>query len=491
MTDFVQFLGRLHPIAVHLPIGIFLLLALIEVVGWIGRRRHLAALPSLDAGQRALILTVGAFAALAAAAFGWVLGNEGGYDPELLALHRILGLATAAGAVLLAFLARRPVVYRAGLPLLLVVLTFAAHWGGMITHGADYLFPAASVPPPKVATTAPAGKAKAAASLATATVFADVIHPILHERCENCHGPTQTKGGLRLDSWEALTRGGKHGPVLARDPAASLLGQRVDAPIDAKGHMPPADKPQLAADDLTLLDWWVASGGLHNERVTALDLPPAVEDILSARLGGGTGEGLPERAAVLQIAEELEHDLHILVRPLGPEGPWLDVNARPAGHGFDDAALARLQPIAGAVQWLDLGTTAVTSEGLAALGSMRQLQRLHLDLTAVDDDGLGRLKGLKHLQYLNLRGTRVTDTGLVALRELPRLRELFVWQTAVTDGAVKALGAALVDQRRIARWRTEQGELDRQIRAEQFAGSLGETFPPDPKPADDTKKSAP
>jgi hypothetical protein len=246
--------------------------------------------------------------------------------------------------------------------------------------------------------------------------------------------------------------------------------------------MPPRGKPQLADDDFTVLEWWVAAGAPRDRPVATSDLPPLVEEILRARLGGNGAEPPPDRASTLAQASQIAGKLGIIIRSLSPDGPWIDVNAREAGKAFGDAELAQLAPVASAVQWLDLGGTSVTDAGLAALGPMHRLRRLHLDESRVTDDGLARLSGLKEIEYLNLRGTSVTDRGLAALRALPRLRALYVWQTAVTPAAARALGESLVDKRRIARWKAESEELGREIQAEQFEANTGESLQAPPNP---------
>jgi hypothetical protein len=208
-----------------------------------------------------------------------------------------------------------------------------------------------------------------------------------------------------------------------------------------------------------------------------------VAEAIRSRLGGAATDVVPDRVAVFSNAARLARELNILIHPLSPDGPWLDVNARVAGRAFGNKELALLSPIAPAVQWLDLGGTSVSDAGLACLASMHRLERLHLDQCRITDFGLGQLAGLRAMEYLNLRGTSVSDRGIIELRQLPRLRSLYVWQTAVTPAAVKALGEALTDRRRIARLEAEQSELARQISAEQFQGNTGESLrPPAPKP---------
>ncbi len=491
MEGLGSFLGHFHPVWVHLPIGIFLLLALLELAGMLARR--FPWLHAITGRERALILAIAAATSVLTAYLGWLLARGGGYDGALVVRHRWLGIATAAAAVLLLAVQRRPALYRPALLATLVLLTLAADAGGKITHGPDYL--TAHLPPRLgrwlgIAAT-PAPKPRVL-SPEQAAAFGDVVQPILKERCVGCHGPAKSNGDLRLDTWEFLAKGGKHGMVFKPgDASLSPLVRRIDLPVDAKEHMPPAGKPQLGDDDLTLLEWWVGAGAPRDKTVAALDPPPSVAEILAVRLGGGAPETPPDRALILGQAGAIARQLRVLVRPLSPDGPWIEVNAHAAGKSFGDAELARLGPVAPAIQWLDLGGTAVTDAGLAALAPMRHLERLHLDLTPVSDRGLERLAPLKRLEYLNLRGTAVTDRGLATLRGLPRLRSLYLWQTAVTPAAAQALGDSLIDRRRIARWKAQEAELDRKIQAERFDGNTGEALRSPITPLADAAKPSP
>src|SRR5258708_4319356 len=71
--------------------------------------------------------------------------------------------------------------------------------------------------------------------------FEKRVRPLLIERCHKCHLADKTKGGLRLDSAEALRRGGESGPVIVPGkPDESLLIQAVRHEQGLK--MPPDGK---------------------------------------------------------------------------------------------------------------------------------------------------------------------------------------------------------------------------------------------------------
>ena len=373
------FLGRFHPVWVHLPIGILFLLVFLELAGLASRWRRLSWLPRISEQQRTLILAAAAAAAALAGILGWLLSRSGEYDPALLARHQSLGIATALATLILLAAHRVRRLYPPALAVCLLLLTVTADAGARITHGTNYLtdrMPPAigrflgispSLPPPK----------PQAPGLDRAIAFSDVVEPILRERCVGCHGPAKSNGGLRLDTWEFLAKGGKHGSaVKPGEPAARLLVQRIGLPADEKEHMPPSGKPQLADDDVALIEWWVGAGAPRDKAVSALDPAPSVADVLSARLGGQPAESLPGRAASSPKPPLISEKTGALIRPLAADGPWIDVNARAAGAAFGDRELAELAPVAPAIEWLDLGGTSVTDAGLAELGAMRRLERL-------------------------------------------------------------------------------------------------------------------
>ncbi|MBM4058273.1 MAG: hypothetical protein FJ275_08560, partial [Planctomycetes bacterium] len=59
---------------------------------------------------------------------------------------------------------------------------------------------------------------------AAETQFEQRVRPVLVARCQRCHGPGVAEAGLRLDSRQALDKGGDGGPVVVLgDVAASRL----------------------------------------------------------------------------------------------------------------------------------------------------------------------------------------------------------------------------------------------------------------------------
>ncbi|MCC7042655.1 MAG: ribonuclease inhibitor [Acidobacteria bacterium] len=450
-AEWFLFLGRFHPLVVHLPIGGLLVAALLTMAS--RRRRFTRARGALFP-----VLAVSAGGAVLAVGAGQVLAIGGAYAGSTFVWHRALGYLVALVAVLAAASAyagttsevvpspsRRLQALTAASVLLLLI---AGHLGGTLTRGPGYL---TEYMPRALRLLVPLGTggAPAGASIDPRQVVAytALVAPILQDRCGACHGPDQSSGGLRLDTPEHIRAGGSSGQVvIAGQAAGSELVRRLWLPLTDPDAMPPKGRPPISVADANLLRWWVAKGASYEQTLADLEIDDEVKPAIEARVGTLSMGG----AAILALDVPPIDDgtLDSLVRHglpvsrLAEDANLLQVQGRAMGSAFGDAEVQALLPVATQVTWLDVGGTAVTDAALAAIARFPHLSRLHLDRTAVTDGGLGQLRGLDHLEYINLYGTAVTDAGLEAVVELPRLRTVYVWQTAVTDVGLAKVRAA-------------------------------------------------
>lgn len=444
----ISFLGRLHPLVVHLPIGILLLAALLELLARVRGFHHVrAAVPAT--------LWIGAVSACGAAVAGYWLSLEGGYDGAAIAWHMRLGIGVAVGALLTAVLrwwsgrigrVLWTRAYYAALSATVVVLLAAGHFGGSLTHGSGYL--TAHLPPSLQQLLG--GSASGGGSLDlpvdSARVYHDLVATILQSHCVSCHGENKSKGDLRLHTPEVLLAGGENGPVIeAGDPEASDLLRRVTLPAYHDDVMPPKGERPLSVGDTELIRWWIAQGAGFDERVADIEEVPASVQVLLGRLRTEAPRtGLyalaappPDTAAIHRLMAQ-----GLQVRRIAQDLPFLHVSAGHRGPAIGDAHVASLEPVAEQIAWLDLRETAVTDSSMAFIGTLPHLTRLYLQETAISNAGLERLSGAVNLEYLNLYETAVRDDGLLALRALPRLRDVFLWGTEVTDEGLALLREA-------------------------------------------------
>ncbi len=90
-----------------------------------------------------------------------------------------------------------------------------------------------------------------------AAFFESKIRPLLVASCFQCHAGSESRGGLKLDSAEAMRKGNAHGPAfVAGDPEKSNILKVVH--YDGAIKMPPAGK--LRPEEIAALTEWVKMG---------------------------------------------------------------------------------------------------------------------------------------------------------------------------------------------------------------------------------------
>lgn len=465
-SDWVLFLGHFHPLIVHLPIGFLLIAGLLEL-DRITRRN------TVSAHTITLILFWSAVSATIACVFGYMLSLGGGYDEETLSDHMWQGIGVAVFAwvtwgVKSENLGRLiPFTQRLYLPTLgvsMVLLLAAGHHGGNLTHGSDYLTQYAPEPLRTLAGIEPHSEEiafKPITDVNQAVVFEQIINPILHSRCVQCHNAKKSKGGLRYDTPEMIRKGGKDGLVfVAGNGLKSSMVKRCLLPEEDEHHMPPKGKTQLTDGQVALLIWWIDQGASFDKKVSDLNVNDAIRPVLASLGGGGPIETggkavtatvgpAPESpvltmkvpAADPNIINEVKKT-GLLVLPLSKEQNQLEVSAVNA-RTFGDAQARVLPKLTQQIVWLKLGDTQVTDAALTQIALLKNLQKLHLEQTNVTDVGLKQLKGLNNLEYLNLYGTHITDAGLTELEGLKNLKTVYLWQTNVTEQGIANLKKAM------------------------------------------------
>jgi uncharacterized membrane protein len=266
----LEFIGKFHPLLVHLPIGFLVLLGVFELLALRSQKQHLT-----DTSRVVLALTFPV--TLASIVCGWLLAGSGDYEGAIVFWHRWLGTALGLATFLLLSLHWCGLfrLYRWGLAGTLVLLVVVSHLGGSLTHGSDFL----SWPISKSS----AGKPAFTGNLSDQPVYVTAIQPIFDKYCVGCHGPDKSKGGLKLDAAAHFLKGGDDGSLIDPPGAAqSLIGKRLALPLEDEDHMPPEAKPQLSKDQLTLMYWWLDAGAPTDKNIQDLKPTPDILRTLEA-----------------------------------------------------------------------------------------------------------------------------------------------------------------------------------------------------------------
>jgi hypothetical protein len=91
------------------------------------------------------------------------------------------------------------------------LMSWTSHQGGKLTPGTDYL---TEHMPTAMRSVLGVTVGRVDSGVDPASFYATRVHPIFVDRCLLCHSSEKHKGGLRLDSYQNVMRGGKDGKVI-------------------------------------------------------------------------------------------------------------------------------------------------------------------------------------------------------------------------------------------------------------------------------------
>ncbi len=364
LPDFVLFIGRFHPLVVHLPIGFLFFAFLLELISrWKNDPVLTSAIP--------LALLSGAISAAIACVLGYLLSLSGDYEEEMLDSHMWFGLVTTAVAFL-AWLVRietikiqklRPNV--ATLALVIILLSITGHYGGNLTHGSDYLVKYMPFGAKEKKELPPIAKVE------DAVVYEYLVDPILQNRCGGCHNSGKKKGSLSYEDRTSLLKGGKNGPVLVSGNAAeSEMIRRVLLAPDDEDFMPPKGKTPLTEDEIAIISYWIENANADFSKNIANTVEVEV-------LNNIINEGFRVRELIF------ESGLYEIVLPAKT---ITENNAKEL-----DEKLKKLGTIKENILWLNLEDNQVNDSHINVIGQFNNLQKLVLNKNPITDASMAAL----------------------------------------------------------------------------------------------------
>ena len=257
LNELWQILGRLHPLVVHFPISLLWVGLFLECIAW--RKKS-------DQFHSAIgvILWVGTISAALAVGLGFILINQDEYSGNTITIHQWSGIVTAilSGLTLYAFIAKEAKSYRLLLFLTVLGVSFAGHYGAMLTHGEDYLDLKKEEKTQKI-TLNPSLNVEKLTGDMDENQQQDLgieARNILANHCFDCHSIKKSKGKLRLDALAYILKGGKEGPaVKLGHPEISEMIRRIKLPASDDDAMPTKGK-RLSKKEIEILEIWVKQG---------------------------------------------------------------------------------------------------------------------------------------------------------------------------------------------------------------------------------------
>lgn len=428
MLDFLgPLLGRMHPLLVHLPIGILVFGILLC---FFPKKEKNPLLPSIR-----LAFLVGGIAALMAGISGFLQYQFEGFAWENVQFHLIGGVFTAFGSLYLYFqlgkiesLTSKIKFSAFGLGLILI---FTGHLGGNLTHGSGYF---SEVLPPELQSFIGAeikpekGPQLPEENWENAQLYSEVIQPILNQNCKSCHNPRNQKGELDLTTIKGLLAGGEDGLVFtAGDAEHSELFSRLVLPKDDEKHMPPAEKRQPGKEEIELIESWIKNGAKENQTLAEAGIPRklverfilknqipfyptttftpiSADSLASLKKSGFFAEAVEAGSGLLKVA-----------CTNFPE--------------FGDSDWEKLETFKSRIAYLDLSETQLSDALLDSIAGLPNLTVLKLNSTSITGNSLEKLGLLPHLKLLYLNKTQVSLAQIQALTASKSLQKVFVFDS--------------------------------------------------------------
>ncbi len=463
--DIVRFLGRFHPVILHLPIGMLVLALLLEF-GSIFTRKESPAL------QSTLFFT--AVTSVVSVLAGFLLYQSDDFsDSSSLTLHLWGGIAFSCLCILTFLVkawtdsgASAAWLYKVLLVTTSGVMAFASHEGASLVHGSDYLGKYAPEPLREILGGKPIEDKKpdnaGDAPVAETLVYQDIVAPMLEEKCWKCHKADKVKGKLRMDTYELLVKGGKEGSALDIGHAEkSNLIIRMELDIKDEERMPPDEKPGLKPEEIAVIKWWINAGAKPDLTLAAANPPPDIAATIAKLKPNATKTAAPapapatttndapsadtskERTSILASINELQKSFPGAAQFESQASNDVHFTAVSMRGTFSDKDAQKLASLAAHLTSVDLTATLVTDASLAHLTSASKLKTLRLGETKITNASIASIIGFSSLESLNLFGSEVTDEAIQQLAALKNLKNLYLWRSKVTPAGVEALRKAL------------------------------------------------
>jgi hypothetical protein len=423
----LQVAGRAHPLVLHLPIGVLVLVALM----WLFRSKFAGqGVEDLFRFTLHILSLTAVFTAIA----GFVLAAEGGYDEEPLFWHRLLGVSASISCwgllLLFVHLNSREILFATMLWTSLAVLVAGGHFGGSLTHGAGYLF----------APLAGSGEAELAVTDSTSLYHASVRR-ILSAKCFGCHNEKKKKGELVMTSERSFAKGGEDGsPWVPGDPDNSLLMERIRLPEEDDDHMPPKGKAQLTSAEVKLIALWIKEGPDFHTAWTRFDPADSLFVLTKQYIEEHSSAGVQLYSfdfASADVVEALNTPYRTVAR-IAESEPALRAEFFSA-QMFRPGEVQELEKVSAQLVDLSVSRMPVSEEDLRSIGTLTQLERLNLNFTGIDGAAVPVLLELANLRTLSVAGSRFTAADLRKLAALPALKEVRFWDTPVQGPEVDLL----------------------------------------------------
>jgi len=413
--EILNYLGKFHPVVLHLPIGALYLTFCLFLLEKFFKTKYTIPI-------RFGLLFSFAFSVLSAV-LGYFLYLGDDFSGDLIDRHMWLGISTTlfiGGLLWIHKTSKYLNYFTPSFVVTIILLSITGHFGGQITHGSEYL----KLPDFSQTTNL--------TNIDSIALYKTVVMPILDNKCVKCHNQNKSKGDLMMNSKEAILKGGESGAILVSfDASSSHLYNYPNLPIDDKMHMPPEGNSQLTENEIELLKIWIDKGANFEEYSSLESFDVDQREVVMSFIPADLPIVDPPRK------KDLESLLDLNFRLERNSITNNYVEAKFLGKNLKSKHLNALLRIKDQLIKLDLSNSNLNDNLVSKLNSLKNLKYLKINNTKITDKGLSSISS--SLESLNLNENKVSFDGLLELLSERTLQTVYLWNTNISDENQKKL----------------------------------------------------
>ena len=431
----IFFLGRFHPLLVHLPIGFLILAILIEIY---------CSIFKIRINQSIINFTwfIAFFSSVLTTTLGLLIAETGHYIDENLFMHKVFGLSLTAVSFVswffrLSFFSN---LFSSSLKTvlnisILFLLTLTGHYGGNLTHGETYLVDYA---PENIKELVVKKNKYVELEIDSVEIYNDLIQPIFNQKCVSCHNKEIFRGNLNMDSYSNLLKGGSSGnPINKSDPRESLLIKRITMPTSELKYMPPDGEP-VSFDEIKTLIWWINNLDKSNENLASLNVEDDIKESLEMLYNINFKEKQWfEKLVVEKLDESLIQSIDnnvFQIKYVSDDKKFLSVKYLKKNVSLSD--IEKLQKISSNITYFTAKSSNLSNDMIKSISNFENLVKLEIQDNNIDDESIEILQALNNLEILNIHNTKITNQSIELLRNFKNLKRAYIWGTSISKNEV-------------------------------------------------------
>lgn len=423
--DFIlDLIGRFHPLIVHLPIG-FIVIGLMSDLFFRKKKEYIPVIK--------FIFLWAFISSIFSIVTGYFQYDREGYTWENIEWHLIMGVLTSIFCLLF-FLHLdnkfKKIPKNFLFTFLALSLIITGHLGGNITHGKDHLieplphnfksFFGEEYNLKKIKLSPENYKDE--------NFYNKVVQPILNQRCVSCHNNKKSNGGLKLNNYNSIIKGGKNGPIIfINNSIESKMYKRMILPLEDEYHMPPKSRTQPTKEEINLIKIWIDNSASRNYTIGQLQIKKEqLKSFFSKKLNGIFPDIKISQANPIELNRLREKGFQIT--EIFQSSPFLRVSCINFDD-FRDYKINELLKIQNNIVELDLSGTKISDNIFEQILKFKNLTVLKLNETLITGNNIEVLSNLSNLKKIDINNSKFNFKNLKKLYNFPGLIKVNIYNS--------------------------------------------------------------